>query len=73
MFVLSSAVPGIVAYEKNGMKLDMTFEVVESVITINMLATNNSLAPMTDFLFQAAVPKVSDGLNSFFFYGKVKK
>ncbi|XP_045138658.1 AP-1 complex subunit gamma-1-like isoform X2 [Portunus trituberculatus] len=51
------SVPGIVAYDKNGMKLDMTFEIQDSVTTINMLATNTSLAQVTDFLFQAAVPK----------------
>lgn len=53
--------PEIIAYDKNGIRLDMTFEVHESVTTINMLATNTSAAQVTDFLFQAAVPKVSDG------------
>lgn len=52
-----SNVPGITAYDKNGIRLDMTFEVHESVTTINMVATNTSLAQVTDFLFQAAVPK----------------
>ncbi|KAK3862477.1 hypothetical protein Pcinc_031662 [Petrolisthes cinctipes] len=53
----SSSMPGIKAYEKNGIKLDMTFEVHEALTTINMLATNTSQAQVTDFLFQAAVPK----------------
>lgn len=54
--------PRITAYDKNGLRLDMTFEVHESVTTINMLATNTSVAQVTDFLFQAAVPKVSGSL-----------
>ncbi|XP_071534439.1 AP-1 complex subunit gamma-1 isoform X2 [Panulirus ornatus] len=52
-----SSIPGINAYDKNGVKLDMTFEVQEPVTTISMLATNNTGAMVTDFLFQAAVPK----------------
>lgn len=58
--VFSSGVPGIIAYDKNGIRLDMTFEVHDSLTTINMLATNTSLAEVTEFLFQAAVPKVGD-------------
>lgn len=38
----------------------MTFEVQEALTTINMLATNTSQAQVTDFLFQAAVPKVNN-------------
>ncbi|XP_047498938.1 AP-1 complex subunit gamma-1-like isoform X4 [Penaeus chinensis] len=53
----TSSIPGINAYNKNGIKLDMTFEVQETVTTINMQATNNTGANVTDFLFQAAVPK----------------
>ncbi|XP_069185793.1 AP-1 complex subunit gamma-1 isoform X3 [Procambarus clarkii] len=52
-----SSIPGITAYDKNGIRLDMAFDVQESITTINMLATNNSGAQVTDFLFQAAVPK----------------
>ncbi|XP_042206051.1 AP-1 complex subunit gamma-1-like isoform X2 [Homarus americanus] len=52
-----SSIPGINAYDKNGVRLDMTFELQESITTINMLATNNTGTPVTDFLFQAAVPK----------------
>lgn len=54
----SAGIPGINAYNKNGIKLDMTFEVQETVTTINMQATNNTGTNVTDFLFQAAVPKV---------------
>lgn len=53
-----AGIPGINAYNKNGIKLDMTFEVQETVTTINMQATNNTGTNVTDFLFQAAVPKV---------------
>ncbi|XP_064120986.1 AP-1 complex subunit gamma-1-like isoform X6 [Macrobrachium nipponense] len=52
-----SSIPGINAYDKNGLRLDMTFEVHESMTTINMQATNNTGVQVTDFLFQAAVPK----------------
>ncbi|KAK8742372.1 hypothetical protein OTU49_001833 [Cherax quadricarinatus] len=53
-----SSIPGITAYDKNGIRLDMAFELQETLITINLIASNNTGAQVTDFLFQAAVPKV---------------
>ncbi|XP_053638784.1 AP-1 complex subunit gamma-1 isoform X6 [Cherax quadricarinatus] len=50
-------IPGITAYDKNGIRLDMAFELQETLITINLIASNNTGAQVTDFLFQAAVPK----------------
>ncbi|XP_053638780.1 AP-1 complex subunit gamma-1 isoform X2 [Cherax quadricarinatus] len=52
-----SSIPGITAYDKNGIRLDMAFELQETLITINLIASNNTGAQVTDFLFQAAVPK----------------
>ena len=49
------------AFEKNGLKVDFDFERSPSnpaVTAIALSATNSSSFPMTDFIFQAAVPKV---------------
>ena len=56
-----SAIPSIVAFEKNDLKIVFHFErdpVTPSTIKITLNAINSCSTPMTDFLFQAAVPKV---------------
>ena len=60
-FLAGSAIPGMNAYEKNGLKIDFEFErsPVDGVLSINLTASNANPAPMSDFVFQAAVPKVS--------------
>ncbi|EFA09960.1 AP-1 complex subunit gamma-1 isoform X2 [Tribolium castaneum] len=52
-------VPTITAYDKDGLKMCFSLEKVpdSNTLTINMVATNLTLSAMTDFLFQAAVPK----------------
>uniref|UniRef100_A0AAR2LCI9 AP-1 complex subunit gamma n=1 Tax=Pygocentrus nattereri TaxID=42514 RepID=A0AAR2LCI9_PYGNA len=55
-----SGIPPMTAYNKNGLKIEFTFERSNpnpniSVITIH--ASNSTEADMTDFVFQAAVPK----------------
>ncbi|XP_048118663.1 AP-1 complex subunit gamma-1 isoform X3 [Alosa alosa] len=55
-----TGIPPMTAYNKNGLKIDFTFERSNqnpniSVITIH--ATNSTEAEMTEFVFQAAVPK----------------
>lgn len=50
------------AYNKNGLKIDFTFERANpnpNIAVITIHATNSTEAEMTDFVFQAAVPKVS--------------
>lgn len=48
----------VTAYERNGLKLVMSFERQDFMCTITLEATNTSpTATITDFLFQAAVPK----------------
>lgn len=50
------------AYNKNGLKIDFTFERANpnpSIAVITIHASNATEADMTDFVFQAAVPKVS--------------
>uniref|UniRef100_A0A8B9HUS7 AP-1 complex subunit gamma n=1 Tax=Astyanax mexicanus TaxID=7994 RepID=A0A8B9HUS7_ASTMX len=54
------SIPPMTAYNKNGLKIEFTFERSNpnpniSVITIH--ASNSTEADMTDFVFQAAVPK----------------
>uniref|UniRef100_A0A4W4H045 AP-1 complex subunit gamma n=1 Tax=Electrophorus electricus TaxID=8005 RepID=A0A4W4H045_ELEEL len=56
-----AGIPPMTAYNKNGLKIEFTFERSNpnpniSVITIH--ASNTTEADMTDFVFQAAVPKV---------------
>lgn len=54
----------MVAYDKNGLKITFTLETFPSIpntTAINVEARNNTALPMTEFLFQAAVPKVSFG------------
>uniref|UniRef100_A0AAR2KJZ6 AP-1 complex subunit gamma n=1 Tax=Pygocentrus nattereri TaxID=42514 RepID=A0AAR2KJZ6_PYGNA len=57
---LFQCIPPMTAYNKNGLKIEFTFERSNpnpniSVITIH--ASNSTEADMTDFVFQAAVPK----------------
>lgn len=50
------------AYNKNGLKIDFTFERANpnpNIAVITIHASNSTEADMTDFVFQAAVPKVS--------------
>uniref|UniRef100_A0A8C9W1C6 AP-1 complex subunit gamma n=1 Tax=Scleropages formosus TaxID=113540 RepID=A0A8C9W1C6_SCLFO len=53
-------IPPMTAYNKNGLKIDFTFERSNSnpnVAVITIHASNSTEADMTDFVFQAAVPK----------------
>lgn len=58
--------PSMDAYEKDGLKLKFEFEPNPelSTTTITMSASNSTFNPITDFLFQAAVPKVSFFLDA---------
>jgi len=53
------SIQGITAYDKSGLKIDFEFErsAVDGVLSISLTATNSNSAPLTDFVFQAAVPK----------------
>lgn len=54
--------PSITAYEKNGLKIVFSLERLPenpNTTVIRMSAMNETLDPITEFLFQAAVPKVS--------------
>ncbi|XP_065155576.1 AP-1 complex subunit gamma-1 isoform X2 [Atheta coriaria] len=51
-------VPTITAFDRDGLKIMFALEKIESnSISINVTASNHTLSNMTDFLFQAAVPK----------------
>lgn len=55
--------PTLTAFEKNGLKLVFSLERLpesNNTVSIHLTATNSTLSNMTDFLFQAAVPKVSE-------------
>lgn len=52
----------LTAFEKNGLKIVFGLEKLpdtSNTLSINVTATNNTLSNMTDFLFQAAIPKVT--------------
>lgn len=57
---LDATVPMITAFEKDGLKIVFALEKVpdSNTLTINVISTNCTLSNMTDYLFQAAVPKV---------------
>lgn len=54
-------VSNITAYDKSGLKIIFALEKLPDCDTVSicMTATNNNMSQMTEFLFQAAVPKVS--------------
>uniref|UniRef100_A0A8C7L6H4 Adaptor related protein complex 1 subunit gamma 1 n=1 Tax=Oncorhynchus kisutch TaxID=8019 RepID=A0A8C7L6H4_ONCKI len=63
---LSLAIPPMTAYSKNGLKIEFTFERANpnpNIAVITIHATNTTEADMTEFVFQAAVPKVSHDLS----------
>ena len=59
--------PSVSVFNKNGLDIQFSFDTSKlqatNSILITMAATNSLMSPMTNFVFQAAVPKVS-----FFFY-----
>lgn len=58
----SVGIPPMTAYNKNGLKIDFTFERANpnpNIAVITIHASNSTEADMTDFVFQAAVPKVN--------------
>uniref|UniRef100_A0A8C4HC19 AP-1 complex subunit gamma n=1 Tax=Dicentrarchus labrax TaxID=13489 RepID=A0A8C4HC19_DICLA len=55
-----NTIPPMTAYNKNGLKIDFTFERANpnpNIAVITIHASNSTEADMTDFVFQAAVPK----------------
>ncbi|TNN87529.1 AP-1 complex subunit gamma-1 [Liparis tanakae] len=58
--IAAAAIPSMMAYNKNGLKIEFTFERANpnpNVAIITIHASNTTEADMTDFVFQAAVPK----------------
>lgn len=53
--------PTITAFDQGGLKVVFSLEKIpdSNTLTVNVAATNNTLSNMSDFLFQAAVPKVN--------------
>lgn len=62
MLFISTDSNNMIAYDKNGLRIVFTFERndVPSTISITMTANNDTSMPMSDFLFQVAVPKVRE-------------
>uniref|UniRef100_A0A672NSS3 AP-1 complex subunit gamma n=1 Tax=Sinocyclocheilus grahami TaxID=75366 RepID=A0A672NSS3_SINGR len=60
MYSASKCIPPMTAYNKNGIKIEFTFERANpnpNIAVITIHATNSTEADMTEFVFQAAVPK----------------
>ncbi|XP_077983462.1 AP-1 complex subunit gamma-1-like isoform X2 [Glandiceps talaboti] len=57
--ITNDKIPPLVAYEKSGLRIDFEFERDSNPAVINILtkATNSTSVPLTEFIFQAAVPK----------------
>lgn len=61
------------AYNKNGLKIEFTFERSNpspNIAVITIHATNSTEVDMTEFVFQAAVPKVCSSPSSSTVYGE---
>ncbi|MBN3319813.1 AP1G1 protein, partial [Atractosteus spatula] len=59
-FLFCVGIPPMTAYNKNGLKIEFTFErsnTNPNIAVITIHASNSTEADMTDFVFQAAVPK----------------
>uniref|UniRef100_A0A6Q2X353 AP-1 complex subunit gamma n=2 Tax=Esox lucius TaxID=8010 RepID=A0A6Q2X353_ESOLU len=57
---IAAVIPPMTAYNKNGLKIEFTFERANpnpNIAVITIHATNTTEADMTEFVFQAAVPK----------------
>ncbi|XP_036390911.1 AP-1 complex subunit gamma-1 isoform X1 [Megalops cyprinoides] len=57
---VASGIPPLTAYDRNGLKIEFTFErsnLNPNIVVITIHASNSTEAEMTEFLFQAAVPK----------------
>lgn len=63
IFLTAPETPSMTVFDKQGLKI--TFKLERSLdnpdlLVINMLAQNLGLSQISDFLFQAAVPKVRE-------------
>lgn len=59
-FIVTDA-PSMVVLDKSGLKITFKLERppdIPDLLVINMLAQNSGSTTLTDFLFQAAVPRV---------------
>lgn len=56
---ITSSIQPLTAFEKDGLTVLFSFDGVKenNTVTINVTASNHSLSTMTEFLFQAAVPR----------------
>lgn len=60
--------PNIVVLDKSGLKITFKLERLPDIpdlLVINMLAQNSGSTVLTDFLFQAAVPRVRHYMYKF--------
>ena len=54
-------IPDITAFEKDGLKIVFSFERnPDQSVSITLKASNSNFSPLSEFVFQAAVPKVQN-------------
>lgn len=66
--ILIAELPSMVVLDKSGLKITFKLERLPDIpdlLVINMSAQNSGSTVLTDFLFQAAVPRVRHDLYEF--------
>lgn len=66
--ILIAELPSMVILDKSGLKITFKLERppdIPDLLVINMLAQNSGSTVLTDFLFQAAVPRVRHDIHAF--------
>jgi len=53
----SNSIPSMIAFDKNGLKINLTFERQDTTLFIYLQAMNSTSSPILNFVFKAAVPK----------------
>lgn len=56
---ISNSIPSMIAFDKNGLKINLTFERQDTTLLIYLQAMNSTSSPILNFVFKAAVPKVN--------------
>lgn len=59
----SGDIPNMMAFDKNGLKVVFSFQrsmdpTTPAMVSVTLYATNSTPLPITEFVFQCAVPKV---------------
>ena len=56
---INSCIPSMTVMDKNGLHITFRFERQDEILLIHLQATNSANTPIINFVFKAAVPKVT--------------